>query len=89
MFSNYLKIALRVFRRNSGFSFVNITGLAVGMMFSILIALFVMNDLSYDQFHEHRNRIYRFSRIGKDKNGARTWGYASCAALPERLRLLN
>ncbi len=79
MLSNYIKIALRNIHRNPGFSIINISGLTTGMLFSMLIALFVLNDLSYDKYHENRDRIYRISRIGKDKNGAQTWGYASCA----------
>lgn len=79
MFSSYLKIAIRNIRRNPVFSIINISGLAIGLMFSILIMLFVVDDLSFDKYHEYQDRIYRVSRVGKDKNGAKTWGYASCA----------
>ena len=39
MFKNYLKIALRNLRKNKGFSFINITGLAVGIACCIAIIL--------------------------------------------------
>ena len=44
--------------RNKGFSAINITGLAVGMASAILIFLWIQNEVSYDQFHEKKNRIY-------------------------------
>ena len=58
MLKNYLKIALRNLRRSKIFSFINITGLAVGMASAILILLWIQNELSYDQFHEKKDRIY-------------------------------
>ncbi len=59
MFENYLKIAFRNIKKHKGYSFINISGLAVGFACSILIALFVLYELSYDRFHEKADRIYR------------------------------
>ena len=59
MFKNYLKIAWRNIKRHKGYSFINITGLAVGMTVCILILLFVRYELSYDNYHEYKDRIYR------------------------------
>jgi putative ABC transport system permease protein len=59
MVKNYLKIALRNIRRHKGFSFINITGLAIGMACCILIVLFVRDELSYDSYHTKANQIYR------------------------------
>jgi putative ABC transport system permease protein len=67
MFKNYLKIALRNLKKNKAFSFINIAGLAIGMACCILILLYVSDELSYDNFHENEDRIYRilsFSTIG-------------------------
>jgi putative ABC transport system permease protein len=58
MLKNYLKIALRNFRRNAGFSIINIAGLSIGMASAILILLWIQNEVSYDQFHEKKDRIY-------------------------------
>ncbi|GGB17278.1 ABC transporter permease [Puia dinghuensis] len=58
MFKNYLKVAFRNLWKNKGFSFINITGLAVGMASAILILLWIHNEVSYDGFHEKRDRIY-------------------------------
>ncbi|MFQ5571712.1 MAG: ABC transporter permease [Rhodothermales bacterium] len=59
MFTNYFKIALRVLFRNKGYSSINIFGLAVGMACSMLILLWVLDELSYDRFHEDAEDIYR------------------------------
>jgi ABC-type antimicrobial peptide transport system permease subunit len=58
MFKNYLKVAFRNLWKNKGFSFINIIGLAVGMASAILILLWIQNEVSYDGFHEKRDRIY-------------------------------
>ncbi|NIM59325.1 MAG: FtsX-like permease family protein [Candidatus Aminicenantes bacterium] len=59
MFKNYLKITLRIIKRYKGYSFINITGLAVGLACCILILLWVRNELSYDTFHEKGERIFK------------------------------
>lgn len=58
MFRNYLKIAIRNLLKNKGFSFINIIGLSVGMASAILIFLWIYHEMSYDQFHEKKDRIY-------------------------------
>jgi ABC-type antimicrobial peptide transport system permease subunit len=59
MFANYLKIAFRNLWKYKVHSFINVAGLAIGMACCIVILLFVQDELSYDRFHEHANRIYR------------------------------
>jgi putative ABC transport system permease protein len=58
MFKNYLKIALRNLIRQKTHSFINITGLAVGMACSILILLWVLEVLSFDKFNEKIDDIH-------------------------------
>ena len=65
MFSNYFKIAVRNLLKYKSFSFINITGLAVGIASCVLILLFVQDELSYDQYHEKSDRIYRAHTIGR------------------------
>lgn len=62
MFKNYLKIALRNLSKQKLYSFINIFGLAVGMAFSVLVILFVFDELRYDHFHENKEDIYRIYR---------------------------
>jgi hypothetical protein len=59
MFKNYLKIAFRSLKKHKGYSFINISGLAIGMAVCILILMWVLNELSYDRFHENADRICR------------------------------
>ncbi len=56
---NYLKIAFRNLVRHKGFSTINILGLATGMACSIIILLWVTDELSYDKFHKNAATIYR------------------------------
>jgi putative ABC transport system permease protein len=58
MIKNYLKIALRNLLKNKSFSFINILGLAVGMASAILIILWINYEITYDQFHAKKDRIY-------------------------------
>lgn len=59
MLKNYIKIALRNLEAKKTFSFINITGLAVGMAGAILIALWVQNENSYDSFHANNKTLYK------------------------------
>ena len=62
MLKNYFKVAYRNLIRNKVFSIINISGLAFGMAACILISLYILDELSYDRYHEHADRIYRVSR---------------------------
>jgi ABC-type antimicrobial peptide transport system permease subunit len=59
MFKNYVKIAFRNLQRHKMYSSLNIIGLAVGILCSLLISLWVLDELSYDRFHTHADRLYR------------------------------
>jgi putative ABC transport system permease protein len=57
MLRNYLKVALRNFSRNKVFSFINIAGLSIGMAVTILIGLWIWDELSFNKQFENYNRI--------------------------------
>lgn len=59
MFKNYLKITLRIIKRRKGFSLINISGLVVGMVVCLLLLQYVTYELSYENFHENIENIYR------------------------------
>jgi len=59
MLRNYFKTALRNLWKYKGFSAINIVGLAIGLATGLLILIFVMDELSYDQFNKNADRIYR------------------------------
>lgn len=59
MFKNNLKIAWRNILKNKGSSFLNITGLTLGVLCSIIIFLTVKYELSFDSIHQNQSEIYR------------------------------
>lgn len=59
MIKNYFKIAWRNLFRNKGFSATNLLGLTIGITCTILISLWVKDELTYDKFHSNYNSIYR------------------------------
>lgn len=61
MLRNYLKVGIRNLTRHKSFSLINIIGLAIGLASSILILIWIKNELSYDQFHKDKDRIYRIT----------------------------
>ncbi|HVZ56469.1 MAG TPA: ABC transporter permease, partial [Chitinophagaceae bacterium] len=61
MFSNYLKVAWRNLLKNRGYTLLNIAGLAIGLSCFLLIALYVVDESSYDRFYPHADRIYRIN----------------------------
>ena len=58
MIKNYLKIAWRNLWKSKVFSAINILGLSLGLAISILILLWVQNELSIDSFHANSSRLY-------------------------------
>lgn len=73
MFRNYLKIAWRNLVRNKSFSAINILGLAIGMASTILILLWIQHEVSYDRFHEKKDRIYEAWNRVKRKGDVNSW----------------
>ena len=59
MIKNYLIIALRSFFKHKTFTFLNILGLSLGMVASLLILQYVKYERSYDTFHSKAKDIYR------------------------------
>ncbi len=59
MLTNYLKIALRNLRRQKGYAFINIAGLAIGVATCLLLFLFVRYEAGFDRFNTNYARIYR------------------------------
>ena len=69
MFYNYLKIAIRSLLKNSVYSFINIFGLAFGLGCSLLILLWVTDELAYDDFHVNKNQLYQVYGNSPADNG--------------------
>jgi putative ABC transport system permease protein len=65
MIKNLLKHSLRSLKKQKGYVAINIFGLSVGIACSLIITLFVLHQLSYDNYHEKKDRIYRMTLDGK------------------------
>jgi len=72
MFKNYIKTAWRNMLRNKTSSFINISGLSIGIACALLIVIFIKNELSYDRFHKDSNRIFQVVLNG-NMNGQEFW----------------
>jgi putative ABC transport system permease protein len=79
MLKNYIKVAWRNIVRKKGFSFINITGLAIGMTVCLLILLFVQYELSYDTYHNNAEDLYRLERQWLSADGSVRGHFASLA----------
>lgn len=75
MFKNYIKIAWRNALRHKVNSIITIMGLAIGLACVVLIAFFVNDELSYDQFFKDAERVYRVNINGKMGEGEFFAGY--------------
>ncbi|MBD3166510.1 FtsX-like permease family protein [bacterium] len=69
MLPHLLKIALRNLAKQRAYALINVIGLAVGLASCILIALWVMDEISYDSHHDGADRIYRLSRDFRTQSG--------------------
>ena len=72
MIKNYLKTAIRALLKNKGYSVINILGLAIGMTSCVLIFLYVSFELSYDNYHENSDRIFRVAQFEESANHTST-----------------
>ena len=59
MIKNYFKIAVRNLLRHKTYSFINILGLSIGIACTMLIMMWVLDELNYDKFHKNADNIYR------------------------------
>ncbi|HUU04625.1 MAG TPA: ABC transporter permease, partial [Patescibacteria group bacterium] len=56
---NYIKVALRKMRKQKGYAFINIFGLAIGLACTLFILLWLQYVLSFDRFHANAENLYR------------------------------
>jgi putative ABC transport system permease protein len=86
MFKSYFKIGWRNLVKNKAFSFINISGLALGLTCSILIALWVQNEYNMDAFHENLDRIYTITSTEYSGHEITYGGYDTPGLLGEELK---
>ena len=81
MIKNYFKIAWRNISRHKGYSAINILGLAIGIAACVLILQYVIFELSYENFHTNKDRIYRVKQDRYDNGKLSTeWAAGAYAA---------
>ena len=74
MLKNFFKVAFRNLWHSKGFSAINIVGLAIGMASAIIILLWIQNEVSYDRFHEKKDRIYQVWNRASFSGNLQSWG---------------
>ncbi len=81
MLKNYFKIAIRNLKKYKTYAFINIFGLAAGLASCILIVLYVQDELTYDRFHDHADRIVRIveDRMGEGQESRQAITYGPLA----------
>ena len=89
MYFHQLKLALRNAKRNKVYTFINVLSLSAGIMFCLLIYLFVTQEFNHDKFHQNADRIYRLISYYSDPEGGTEYSalqdYRFVGALRESL----
>lgn len=65
MIKNYFKTALRIMLRQKAYSAINVTGLSIGIAATLIIIIYIVDELSYDKMHKDAERIYRVAFAGR------------------------
>lgn len=71
MLKNYIKFGFRFLTRNKVFTFINLSGLTLGLVSCLFILNYVQQELAYDSFHEHAEHIYRVNLHASGESGTR------------------
>ncbi len=66
MLKNYFKIAFRNLRKRKGFTFINVLSLTLGIIGGVFMLIYSIDELSFDQFHQKKDRIYRVNTVFTD-----------------------
>jgi putative ABC transport system permease protein len=83
MLKNYFKVAWRNLLRSKVYSFINLIGLSTGMAIALLIGLWIMDELSFDTYHENHKTLAQVMD-NQTMNGTRfTWWSVSVAVSDE------
>lgn len=73
MFRNLIKIAIRNIAKEKIYSLINILGLTIGIACSLFLVLYILDELSYDTFHEKKERIYRVVTHFQEPDNSFSW----------------
>jgi putative ABC transport system permease protein len=73
MFKVNFRLSLRSLLRHKLYSFINVSGLAVGLASAILICLWIQNEVSHDRFHPNIDRLYLMNNRDQTNGGVHVW----------------
>src|SRR3990170_194979 len=85
MIKNYLKTTLRIMLRQKGYSAINISGLSIGIAATIIILIYIVDELGYDKMHRDAEQIYRVGFSAR-LQGNEIKTAESCAPLAETMQ---
>lgn len=83
MFRNLVKLAFRVIRKDLSYSLINILGLTIGITSSIFILLYIVDELSFDKYHEKKDNIYRVVSHISETDDDFTWTVTQVPFAPQ------
>lgn len=86
MFKNYFKTAWRNLIRGKVYSLINILGLAAGMTVAMLIAFWIWDEITYDEYHSNHNQLAQVMTTFIDNDGKMATGPAVCMPIGNELR---
>lgn len=86
MIKNYFKIAWRNLIKSKGYSLINILGLATGMAVAMLIAFWINDEVTYNQYHKNHKRLAQVMTTFIDNDGKMETGQAVCMPIGDELR---
>src|ERR1700709_654602 len=69
MFKINFRLSLRSLLKNNLYTFINVSGLAVGVAVAILICLWIQNEVNHDRFHPNIDRLYLMNNRDKNNGG--------------------
>ncbi len=85
MIRNYIKTAFRNLIKNKTYAFINILGLAIGLASSIMILLYLKNELTFDRMHVNKKSIYRVAFASTGPNGTESYARVTPGPAPSLL----
>jgi putative ABC transport system permease protein len=86
MIFNYLKVAIRNVLRYKSFSLINLLGLTLGLTVFLSIALYVIDEFSFDRHHEKKDRIYRAVIAAEFDGQVNKWGRVPNQLVPTTIQ---
>ncbi|CAA9278695.1 MAG: Acidobacterial duplicated orphan permease (function unknown) [uncultured Cytophagales bacterium] len=76
MIRNFITIALRNLRKDKFYSALNLLGLTIGITCSLLLLLYITDELSYDKYHKKADQIYRVASFAQEPDKLNRWPFS-------------